>query len=167
MKYKMRNFLFLMNLRRAELKWESYSEGKIAAIIIEPIAGNMGVIKADDFIFLYACKYKFFELATGPSTMCEYYIIVFSSLSEISSSMYVFTTFFDLATKQSPPTLVIPDSASFQREREREPRCALPRQPHDAAQSCRKNLTETISSYLTKLWPNTPILLDKMNISKQ
>ena len=31
-------------------------------------------------------------------------------------------------------------------ERGRESRCALPRQPHDAAQSCRKNSTEPIPS---------------------
>ena len=35
-------------------------------------------------------------------------------------------------------------------EREREPWCALPRQPHDAAQNCRKNLTGPILSYLTE-----------------
>ena len=50
--------------------------------------------------------------------MCEYSIIVFASHSEISSSMYVNTTFPDFATGQCTPTWVIPDSASFQREGE-------------------------------------------------
>ena len=68
--------------------------------------------------------------------MCEYSIIVFVSLSEISSSMHVNTTFFDLATGQSTLTLVIPDSASFQREGESlNAHCSVgPMMPHRVAE---------------------------------
>ena len=61
-------------------------------------------------------------------------------------------------------TWVIQDLASFQRERD--PWCALPQQPNNAAQSCRKKLTGLIQSYLTEpLYISSQMLLNENHLS--